>query len=77
MPKRHPVMPDRRAPSSASHAPPDTDRRDGAERRTRLRFRELCDEVIASKRVAQGRDLWTPNDRDEARATLSRIAPLG
>jgi hypothetical protein len=71
-------MPDRRAPrSSAGHATPDTDRRAGAERRTRLRFRELCDEVIVSKRVAQGRDLWTPGDRDEARATLSRIAPLG
>ena len=48
-----------------------------AERRTRHRFRELCDEVIASKRIAQGRDLWSPNDRDEARATLSRIAALG
>jgi hypothetical protein len=48
-----------------------------AERRTRARLRELCDEVLASYRVAQGRDLWTDEERHEARSVLARVAPLG
>lgn len=37
-----------------------------AERRTRLRLRELCDEVLASYRVATGRELFTDADRQAA-----------
>ena len=47
-----------------------------ADRRTRLRLRELCDEVIASFRVASDRDLLTDRDRMEAQALLSRMVPL-
>ena len=48
-----------------------------AERRTRARLRELCDEVLASYRVAQGRDIISEDERREARSILSRLAPLG
>ena len=48
-----------------------------SERRTRARLRELCDEVLASYRVARGRDLWTDEERHEARSVLERVAPLG
>ena len=48
-----------------------------ADRRTRVRLRELCDEVLASYRVAKSRDLFDENERNEARAVLARITPLG
>lgn len=47
-----------------------------ADRRTRNRLRELCDEVLASYRVAKSRDLFDEKERNEARAVLARIAPL-
>jgi hypothetical protein len=46
-----------------------------ADRRTRLRLRDLCDEVIASFRLASGRDLLSDAERSEARATLARLTP--
>ena len=46
-----------------------------ADRRTRLRLRELCDEVIASYRVATDRDILTENDRAAARVLLQGVAP--
>jgi hypothetical protein len=48
-----------------------------SDRRNRRRLRELCDEVLASYRVASDRDVITESDRADARAMLSRIAPLG
>ena len=48
-----------------------------AERRTRARLRELCDEVLASYRVARGHDLFSEEERREAQSFLSRLAPLG
>ncbi len=44
-----------------------------SDRRTRRRLRELCDEVLASYRVATERDIFTDSDRREARALLGRI----
>jgi hypothetical protein len=46
-----------------------------ADRRTRLRLRELCDEVIASFRVATDRDVLSAAERAEAKSLLARIAP--
>ena len=46
-----------------------------ADRRTRLRLRDLCDEVIASFRLASGRDLLSDAERAEARATLAHVTP--
>ena len=46
------------------------------ERRTRLRLRELCDEVIASHRAATGYQLLTDNERAEARALLGQMLPV-
>lgn len=47
---------------------------DGEGRRHKLRLRELCDEVIASHRVAQERDLFSDGDRAAARALLDQVA---
>ena len=47
-----------------------------AERRTRIRLRELCDEVLASHRVAKGNDMLSDGERREATRLLARIAPL-
>lgn len=44
------------------------------DRRTRTRLRDLCDEVLASFRVASDRDLFSEQDRAEGRALLTRIA---
>ena len=48
----------------------------GAERRTRIRLRELCDEVLASHRCAKGDDMLSAVERQEAASFLARIAPL-
>ena len=47
-----------------------------ADRRSKVRLRELCDEVLASFRIASDRDLFSEQDRAEGRALLTRIAPL-
>ena len=51
------------------------DRTESSTRRTRLRLRELCDEVLASHRVATGRAPLTDDDRATAAALLDRVAP--
>lgn len=50
-------------------------RRQRQDRRTRRRLRELCDEVLASYRLAQGQDLVTPEDRDAATQLLRTLTP--
>lgn len=47
------------------------------DRRTRHRLRDLCDEVLASFRLAHGMDVLPDAERLEAREMLARIAPLG
>ena len=44
-----------------------------SDRRTRLRLRELCDEVIASFRAATDRDMFSAADRADAKSMLARI----
>jgi hypothetical protein len=51
------------------------DRPEAAPRRTRVNLRELCDEVIASHRVAAEADPLTPEDRAAAQVLLAQIAP--
>ena len=46
-----------------------------ANRRTRVRLRELCDEVLASFRVARDRDLISDGERQDAKAVLARVTP--
>lgn len=55
-----PVPTDRRSSSRSETTP----------RRTRLRLRELCDEVLASYRVATGQTAVSETERAEAHATL-------
>ena len=48
-----------------------------ADRRARLRLRELCDEVLASHRIAAERDLWTDEERAEAATLLGGLNVVG
>ena len=43
------------------------------ERRTKLRLRELCDEVLASYHQARGRDLFSTDDRTIARDLMASV----
>jgi hypothetical protein len=43
------------------------------ERRTKLRLRELCDEVLASYHQARGRDLFSNDDRKAARELMASV----
>lgn len=55
------------------HRGPRSLRRRRSERRTRWRLRELCDEVLASYRVAIGADLVTTEDRLLANQVLRGV----
>lgn len=50
-------------------------RRARSDRRTLNRLRELCDEVLASYRVARGRDIVSPDDRRAAEKLLADVTP--
>ena len=50
-------------------------RRNRGDRRTRSRLRELCEEVLASYRVAQGEDFMTNEDRETADQVLRTLTP--
>jgi hypothetical protein len=50
-------------------------RRRSKDRRTLGRLRELCDEVLASYRLAQGEDVVTAEDREIANQVLRGIGP--
>ena len=47
-----------------------------SDRRNRRRLRELCDEVLASYRLASDRDVISDADRAAARSMLATITPL-
>ncbi len=46
-----------------------------ANRRIRTHLRELCDEVLASFRLARGRDVFSEGDRQAARSVLAQLTP--
>ena len=50
-------------------------RRVASDRRQRTRLRELCDEVLASFRLASDRDPISEQDRKAAMELLPRVAP--
>ncbi len=50
-------------------------RRKAADRRQRGRLRELCDEILASYRLAQGQDLLSAEDRRSAEELLKGLTP--
>ena len=52
-----------------------TDAPAAANRRSRLRLRDLCDEVLASFRAARERDVITDAEREDARSTLAGLNP--
>ncbi|HEY4305473.1 MAG TPA: hypothetical protein VGM82_13435 [Gemmatimonadaceae bacterium] len=43
------------------------------ERRTMLRLRDLCDEVLASYHHARGEDLFSSEDRKSARDLMASV----
>ena len=45
-----------------------------SDRRTHNRLRDLCDEVLASFRLASRGDLFSEQDRAEARALMTQVA---
>ena len=45
-----------------------------ADRRRRARLRDLCDEVLASFRMARQQDQFTERDRAEGRRLVEQIA---
>ena len=49
-------------------------RPDSTSRRTRVRLRDLCDEVLASFRMARQQDQFTERDRAEGRRLVEQIA---
>jgi hypothetical protein len=51
-------------------------RRATSERRQRARLRDLCDEVLASFRLANGHDPISEQDRQEAKELMRGLAPL-
>jgi hypothetical protein len=50
-------------------------RRVASERRRRIHLRDLCDEVLASFRLASNRDPISEQDRQAAMELLPRVAP--
>ncbi len=44
-----------------------------ADRRSRARLRDLCDEVLASFRLASTGELFSEQDRTEGRALIGRL----
>jgi hypothetical protein len=48
-----------------------------SDRRKRSRLRDLCDEVLASFRVASGRETISEQDRAAAKQILPKLIPLG
>jgi len=54
---------------------PQAARRQRGDRRTLRRLRELCEEVLASYRIAQGQDLLTAEDRQAAQQVLRKVSP--
>lgn len=46
-----------------------------ANRRRRPHLRELCDEVLASFRLAREREVLSDGDRQAARAVLAQLTP--
>ena len=54
---------------------PNITRRIRSERRTKNRLRELCEEVLASYRLAIGQDFVTDDDREVAQQYLRSMTP--
>jgi hypothetical protein len=54
---------------------PSATRRIRSERRTKNRLRELCEEVLASYRLAIGQDFVTDDDREVAQQYLRNMTP--
>ena len=47
--------------------------KDGAERRSNPRLRELVDEMLASIRASANVELWSPQERAACEAEMARI----
>ena len=61
--------------SSSAAVPAATGATEPANRRSRLRLRDLCDEVLASFRVAHDREVISDADRQDANTVLAGLTP--
>jgi len=62
-----------------SHTAPDSPigrRHATSDRRQRARLRDLCDEVLASFRLATGHDPISEQDRQAAMELMGRVVPM-
>ena len=50
-------------------------RRNRSDRRTRQNLRELCEEVLASYRLARGQEVVSSEDRQVANELLHQLTP--
>jgi len=57
------------------HGPRRRANRGTGDRRSKTRLRELCDEILASYRVARGQDVFTAEDRKTADTLLRDLSP--
>jgi hypothetical protein len=55
---------------------PSVSRRSNSDRRQRVHLRELCDEVLASFRLASGQDPISEQDREAARELMRGVGPM-
>ncbi len=62
-------------PTNSNRSPPTGPQGISSDRRRRSRLRDLCDEVLASHRAANDRDVITDADRADARMILAKLAP--
>ena len=60
---------------ASNSTPPSGPRPVRSDRRRRTHLRDLCDEVLASYRVASDREPISEQDREAAMALLPQVAP--
>jgi len=60
-----------------SHSAPNSVASTNADRRQLSRLRDLCDEVLASFRLAAGRDPISDHDRQAAREFMPALVRIG
>lgn len=64
-----------RIETAASSSLPTSSQRPAADRRSRARLRDLCDEVLASYRFAATGEMFSEQDRTEGRALIGKLVP--
>ena len=75
MPEFAPVVPAAVAPTSVAPSADTSDLSAAPNRRHLFRLRDLCDEVLASFRVAHDSEVISDVEREDAQAALAGVSP--